>query len=73
MIAVLFCAVTEGSVSAMQLNVHNSLAKNFSPSSLKDILNNSSMLINQEHKKLKKRNSGYNTTRDFHGNCDDKQ
>lgn len=65
--------VTEGSVSAMQLNVHNGLAKNFSPSPLKDIVNNSSMLINKDLKKLLKRNSGYNTTRDFHGKCDDKQ
>lgn len=65
--------VTEGSASAMQLNVHNGLAKNFSPSPLKDIVNNSSMLINKDLKKLSKRNSGYNTTRDFHGKCDDKQ
>lgn len=49
-IVVLSCAVNEGSLSATQLNMHNGLAKNFSPSPLKNLLNNSPMLINQEQK-----------------------
>lgn len=72
-IVVLSRAANEGSLSAMQLNMHNGLAKNFSPSPLKDVLNNSSMLINHELKKLQKRNLGHNTTRDFYGNCENKQ
>lgn len=51
-IVVLFRAATEGSVSALQLNAHNGLAKNLSPSPFKGLLNNSSTLINQEPKKL---------------------